>query len=56
MNVHGDRLNMDLFFWQLGKSDFFSVHVDTEQVTLKRYNKNTTMFNWSPCIIIYLLD
>ena len=25
--IQGDQLNMALFFWNLGKSDLFSVHV-----------------------------
>ena len=26
-NVHGDQLNMVVFFWNLGNSDLSSVHV-----------------------------
>ena len=38
VKVQGDQLNMAVFFWYLEKSSLF-----------KRYQKNTAMFNQSPC-------
>ena len=43
---------MAVFFWYFIKSDLFSVryiHVYTGKVNFAKYERNTAMFNWSPC-------
>ena len=53
-NIQGDQLKMAVFFWYLEKGDLPSVHMYVQWRTLDeslytRYQKNTAMFNWSPC-------
>ena len=53
LNVQGEQLNMTVFFWYFVKSDMSSVRrctLDKSQDT-----KNTALFNWSPCMEIFLL-
>ena len=51
--IHGDQLNMAMFFWYLVKSDL-SIQPTSSHFFL-RYQKNTAIFNWSPCISRLLL-
>ena len=53
--LQGDYLNMSVLFWHIAKSDNCPVYrghssVDFKSPNFTRYQKNTAMFNWSPCI------
>ena len=55
LTVQGDQLNMDVFFWYLGENGLSTVHVYVQWRILNkslftRYQKNTAMFSWSPCM------
>ena len=52
IQLHGDHLNMTVFLWYLGKVTcpvYVNVHVYTGHVTFSIYQKNTAMFNLTPC-------
>ena len=48
-----DQINITVFFWYLAKnglSVYATIHIYTGQVTFyKILQKQTAMFNWSPC-------
>ena len=53
--IQGDQLNTAVCLWYLVKSDLSSVLYTytvayTGLITFSRYQKNTDMFNWVPCI------
>ena len=47
-------MNMAMFFWNLAKSDLFSVgyctRVHRDKSLFTRYQKHTAMYNWLPFI------
>ena len=49
--IQGEQLNIAVFFWYLGKSDFVCKRVQQrtpDKSRFTRYLKNTATFNWSP--------
>ena len=56
--LQGDQLNMAVFLWYLLERELSSVRYCMYTRTLYKslstsYQKNTAMFNWSPCIILW---
>ena len=50
--IQGVKINMAVFFWYFVKCELTSVLYCTVSL-LPMYQKNTVIFNWSPCMYIY---
>ena len=61
LHIQGDQLNIAACFWYLVKSNlsslnvYISVHWTLDKSLFTKYQKNTAMFNWSPCIKIRII-